>query len=131
LNIFHTNWERGAQEKDYVIERLRHAHKHLRKAMYEIERGVPMKDDDLAAVAVNCMFAMFFHPIITQYNYDNLGKKKESPQKEPYCGNSLPLLQSDDPITRATDDYVNSRRAEPERAIVFRGPSNDVKGYSG
>lgn len=55
------NWEKGADNKDYVLERLRHAMAHLMKAMKEIDRDQTMNDDDLAAVAVNCMFAMKLH----------------------------------------------------------------------
>lgn len=56
------NWVSGATDKNYVLERLRHAYKHLRKAIMEIDLNIPMTDDDLAAVAVNVMFAMYIHP---------------------------------------------------------------------
>lgn len=52
------NWVKGAQEKEFILDRLNHAFEHLVKAMKEIDQDIPMADDDLAAVVVNCMFAM-------------------------------------------------------------------------
>lgn len=52
------NWKKGASDKAFILDRLNHALEHLTKAMEEIDNDVPYDDDDLAAVVVNCMFAM-------------------------------------------------------------------------
>lgn len=52
------NWKKGAQDKKFILERLSHAVEHLHKAMEQIDMDQKMIDDDLSAVAVNCMFAM-------------------------------------------------------------------------
>lgn len=59
------NWERGTEEKEFILDRLRHAQEHLIKAMRQIDRDEPMQDDDLSAVAVNCMFAMEYQTNVT------------------------------------------------------------------
>lgn len=52
------NWKKGAKDKQFILDRLNHAMEHLVKAAHEIDNDTPMTDDDLAAVVVNCMFAM-------------------------------------------------------------------------
>lgn len=52
------DWKKGVHDKKFIVDRLNHAMGHLIKATYEIENGIPMTDDDLAAVVVNCMMAM-------------------------------------------------------------------------
>lgn len=54
------NWKKGAIDKAFILDRLNHALEHLVKAQQEIDNDTPMTDDDLAAVVVNCMFAMEF-----------------------------------------------------------------------
>ncbi len=52
------NWKKGATDKAFILDRLNHAIEHLKKAQEEIDMDIPYNDDDLAAVVVNCMFAM-------------------------------------------------------------------------
>jgi hypothetical protein len=52
------NWRKGIQDKQFILDRLNHAFEHLVKAQREIDTDILMGDDDLAAVVVNCMFAM-------------------------------------------------------------------------
>jgi hypothetical protein len=52
------NWKKGIRDKQFILDRLNHAFVHLIKAMEEIDRDHIPSDDNLAAVAVNCMFAM-------------------------------------------------------------------------
>ena len=52
------NWKGGVTDKGFMLDRLNHAFEHLVKAMEEIDRDIMYTDDDLAAVVVNCMFAM-------------------------------------------------------------------------
>lgn len=67
------NWKKGSKDKEYILERLRHAQEHLVKAMEQIDLSTPMQDDDLAAVVVNCMFAMEY-----QLNYNPPIKEHDS-----------------------------------------------------
>lgn len=57
------NWKKGIGDKEFILDRLNHAMEHLIKAMHEIDVGIKMKDDDLAAVVVNCMFAMEYQEL--------------------------------------------------------------------
>lgn len=52
------NYRKGLQDKEFIMDRLNHAFKHLKIAMDAIEQGEIVEDDDLAGVAVNVMFAM-------------------------------------------------------------------------
>lgn len=52
------NWKKGIEDKEFILERLNHAMEHLVLAMRQIDDNSPLTDDDLAAVAVNVMFAM-------------------------------------------------------------------------
>lgn len=52
------NWKKGCQDKAFILDRLNHAFEHLIKAQAQIDNDAPITDDDLAAVIVNCMFAM-------------------------------------------------------------------------
>ncbi len=52
------NWKKGARDKAFILERLNHAMEHLIRAMQEIDSDTYSEDDDLAAISVNCMFAM-------------------------------------------------------------------------
>jgi len=52
------NWKKGAKDKQFILDRLNHAIEHLVKAANEIDNDIVYNDDDLAAVVVNCMFAM-------------------------------------------------------------------------
>lgn len=52
------NWKKGIADKQFILDRLNHAIEHLIKAQSEIDNDTEMTDDDLAAVVVNCMFAM-------------------------------------------------------------------------
>lgn len=52
------NWKQGITDKGFIVDRLNHAIEHLIKAQQEIENDQVYSDDDLAAVVVNCMFAM-------------------------------------------------------------------------
>jgi len=52
------NWKKGAGNKEYILERLRHAQKHLMLLMRQIDMDMIPQDDDAAAVCVNVMMAM-------------------------------------------------------------------------
>lgn len=52
------NWKKGVRDKNFILDRLNHAMEHLMNAMQQIDNATEMGDDDLAAVVVNCMFAM-------------------------------------------------------------------------
>lgn len=64
------NWKKGATDKAFILDRLNHAIEHLVKAQQEIDNDIAMTDDDLAAVVVNCMFAM-------EYQISKIPQKKE------------------------------------------------------
>lgn len=57
------NWKKGAEDKKFILERLSHAVEHLHKAMEQIDNDRTPIDDDLSAVAVNCMFAMEYQEL--------------------------------------------------------------------
>lgn len=59
------NWKKGSEDKGFIVDRLNHAIEHLIKAQSEIENDIPMTDDDLAAVVVNCMMAMEYQRFVT------------------------------------------------------------------
>lgn len=67
------NWKKGAKDKQFILDRLNHAIEHLVKAAHEIDDDDnEMQDDDLAAVVVNCMFAMEYqNAIIARQNQEN------------------------------------------------------------
>ncbi len=53
------NWKKGARDREYILERLRHATKHLGLLIRQISEDGPFYfDDDAAAVCVNVMMAM-------------------------------------------------------------------------
>jgi hypothetical protein len=52
------NWKKGARDKEFILDRLRHIQKHLIKLREQIDLDLPMTDDDAAAIAVNAMFVM-------------------------------------------------------------------------
>lgn len=52
------NWKKGIRDKAFILDRLNHAVEHLMNALHQIDYEEKMLDDDLAAVVVNCMFAM-------------------------------------------------------------------------
>lgn len=52
------NWKKGARDKEFILNRLRHACKHLGLLMQSIDENIPTFDDDAAAVCVNVMMAM-------------------------------------------------------------------------
>lgn len=52
------NWKKGIRDKQFILDRLNHALEHLVKAAANIDNNWDSSDDDLAAVVVNCMFAM-------------------------------------------------------------------------
>lgn len=52
------NWKKGARDKEFILDRLRHARKHLGLLMREIDMDQMMRDDDAAACCVNIMMAM-------------------------------------------------------------------------
>lgn len=58
------NWKKGILDTQFILDRLNHALEHLTKAQREIDNGIPMSDDDLAAVVVNCMFAMEYQELL-------------------------------------------------------------------
>lgn len=64
------NWKKGVSDKNFILDRLNHAFEHLIKVMYEIDNGITMTDDDLAAVVVNCMFAMEYQETFKLDNPD-------------------------------------------------------------
>lgn len=52
------NWKKGIKDKQFILDRLNHAFEHLVKAQSAIDSDIIAEDDNLAAVVVNCMFAM-------------------------------------------------------------------------
>ena len=52
------NWKKGAEDKQFILDRLNHAMLHLVRAQAAIDSDEQTDDDNLAAVVVNCMFAM-------------------------------------------------------------------------
>lgn len=52
------NYRKGLKDREFIMDRLNHAFKHLKLAMDRIESGEVYDDDDLGAVAVNVMMAM-------------------------------------------------------------------------
>lgn len=52
------NWMLAAGNQDYILERLRHARKHLGLLMQDIANDRVSVDDDAAATCVNVMMAM-------------------------------------------------------------------------
>jgi len=62
------NWKKGINDKQFILDRLNHAIEHLIKAQQEIDNDIEMSDDDLAAVVVNCMFAMEYQNNRTKIN---------------------------------------------------------------
>lgn len=71
------NWKKGAADKAFILDRLNHAIEHLKKAQEEIDNDIHMNDDDLAAVVVNCMFAMEY-----QKNFQQGYKRADRPGYE-------------------------------------------------
>lgn len=66
------NWKKGAETKEYALDRLSHAFEHVTSAMAKIENDEPVGDDDLAAVVVNCMFAMYYQEWTKGYDSSQL-----------------------------------------------------------
>ena len=59
------NYEKGLNDKDYILERLSHAFQHLHKAMDCIARGGYIaKEDHLAGVVCNVAFAMEYQRLL-------------------------------------------------------------------
>lgn len=54
------NWEKGLEDKEFILDRLGHAMVHLVRAMDKISRGVETPDDDLGGVACNVAMAMTY-----------------------------------------------------------------------
>lgn len=52
------NWQRGLDDRDYVLDRANHTLEHLVSAIDQIRRGVRGPDDDLAAVIWGAIFLM-------------------------------------------------------------------------
>lgn len=67
------NWKKGAKDKEFILNRLSHAVEHLYKAMAQIDNNTISDDDDLAAVCVNCMFAM-------EYQYNTISNELSKPE---------------------------------------------------
>jgi hypothetical protein len=57
------NYRKGLKDKEFIMDRLNHAFKHLKNAMDCIENGEVYQDDDLGAVAVNVMMAMEYQHV--------------------------------------------------------------------
>lgn len=71
------NWKKGAHDKQFILDRLNHAIEHLIKAAHEIDDDALYSDDDLAAVVVNCMFAM-------EYQNGMIARQEVENQKAQY-----------------------------------------------
>lgn len=69
------NWKKGAETKEYTLDRLNHAFEHLVSAIAKINNDLPIGDDDLAACVVNCMFAMYHQEWVK--GYDSLTAKNQ------------------------------------------------------
>ena len=72
------NYEKGLDDKDYILERLGHAFEHLQKAMDYISRGEYIaKEDHLAGVVCNVAFAMEYQKRRIDRNFNKLEIDKE------------------------------------------------------
>jgi len=107
------NWKKGAEDKKFILERLAHAVEHLHKAMEQIDTDGKMVDDDLSAVAVNCMFAMEYqerYKLIarkqSEARLEHQGKQAERGLDLPEEGHTSPGLSSESSRTSPS----NSRR---------------------
>lgn len=95
------NWKRGSTDKEFILDRLNHAFVHLTKAMEAIDQDRVTEDDDLAAVAVNCMFAMeyqfymFTAHISSEARQGHLGKEEERRMDLPGEGHTSPGRSSE------------------------------------
>lgn len=69
------NWVKGVHDKEYIMERLRHAQKHLRILMMSIEHDLTLVngDDDAAACCVNIMMCMDYQRYSIGLNKDSKG----------------------------------------------------------
>lgn len=52
------NYRKGLKDKEFILDRLNHAIKHLKLAQERIELDIRATDDDLAGVLCNVQFAM-------------------------------------------------------------------------
>ena len=52
------NYEKAKNDKEFALDRLNHAIKHLRQAQENILSNRAFADDDLAAAAFNCLMVM-------------------------------------------------------------------------
>ncbi len=52
------NWKLGSVDKEFILDRLRHARKHLGLLMELIDNDQWADDDDAAAICVNVMMTM-------------------------------------------------------------------------
>lgn len=54
------NWMKGVNDREFILDRLNHAVEHLYNVINGIHHPVDSNDDDLAAVILNCIFAMAY-----------------------------------------------------------------------
>ncbi len=95
------NWKKGTNDKKFILERLGHAVEHLHKAMEQIDTDGKMVDDDLSAVAVNCMFAMEYQEWynliarkLSEARLEHQGKPEEQDLDLPEATRTSPGLSS-------------------------------------
>jgi hypothetical protein len=72
------NWKKGARDKQFILDRLNHAFEHLIKAQQAIDRDELTDDDNLAAVVVNCMFAMEYENNVNTHPNEQSGRTTTS-----------------------------------------------------
>jgi len=114
------NWKKGARDKQFILDRLNHAMEHLKKAQEEIDNDKAYDDDDLAAVAVNCMFAMHYQESAVSINQceSPTFKKTRNPEFQQglrtllnYYSVDAQVGATDTELVAMITDYIERRKA--------------------
>jgi hypothetical protein len=100
------NWKKGAEDKKFILERLGHAVEHLHKAMEQIDTDQRMIDDDLSAVAVNCMFGMEYQERFKLSSRKGISFDNVEDEKSSYTDPK----DQEDITTNRKPEYSNDRR---------------------
>lgn len=57
------NYRKGLKDKEFILDRLNHAIRHIRLAQNAIEEGISTIDDDLGGAAASLMMAMAYQRV--------------------------------------------------------------------
>lgn len=81
------NYRKGLHDKDFILDRLNHAIKHIRIAQDLIESDLGFEDDDLGGAAFNIMMAMEYQVAndITQEKPETLDVARTNVYDKPNC----------------------------------------------